>query len=399
MKSVDRLVRTRKSQRDVAAEELLNARRRLDATTDQKNEIEKEQNDKLGRAVGNDSLSIQDLERMDIANKSIRKTESHCQEDVDTAKRVAMDRHQKLRQMEIWREKIEARQLKERRLRERKEVDEFAMRRAKKVAPLLIALSLIVAPACKDEAKKKAKAAAKVEKKKKAGPKAAAKTADGKKAKAGSQIPAKGVGKDAACADKNKECAENQVSGAELILLKKLRARSKDIDRREADLKSKEAELKRLKKSAVLALAQLKDRQDILLGKTPGASSKMPKVVILASVDDTAEKKRKEEEAASLAAKKKTDLENAAKDKAKRESEEKAKKEAFLKLVRGFSPRKAAAMMAEMAADKAAGVLISMTPDEQSKILAQVPPAEAAAILQQIQALEEKKVVKKEKGK
>lgn len=392
MKSVDRLVSTRKSQRDVAAEHLLRARRRLDATTSQKEEIDKEHSDKIDRAVGNDSLSIQDLERMDIAQRSIQNTVSNQQKDVGAAKEVAMASHQKLRQMEIWREKIEARQLKERQTKERKQTDEFAMRNAKKVAPLLVAISLLFTSGCKDEAKNKAKEAAKVDKKKtdavakdeKKGKADAPKAAETKKA---GQTAVAGQTLEAAAKDKTPPAttpagAENQVSGAELVLLRKLRQRSEELDRHEATLKAKTAELKRLEEAAKAALAALKNRQDDVLGKT--TKTKMPKVVIVANSIEEAELKGLADAAAE---KKKADEETAAKAKAKLDADAKRDKGAFLKLVRGLNARKAAAMMTEMDTGKAAGVLNSMTPQESAKILAQIPAAEAAQILEAIQKM------------
>jgi hypothetical protein len=141
---VDRLVRTRRQQRDAAADELARARRRLEELEAEQARLETECRENLRRCVGTDDLSLSDLECMDTSRRCVEAATTSSATAFEDAQQLALEYQRMLRQVEILRERLQDREAIELRRHERRELDEIASRRALRkllALPLLLCLA------------------------------------------------------------------------------------------------------------------------------------------------------------------------------------------------------------------------------------------------------------------
>ena len=143
MSRLDRLVSTRRQQRDVAADELSRAQKRLQELSEARAEAEAESRAELQRSLnGGTTLSPLDLERLDFERSCSEAAARHGEVAVQRARELALEYHRLLRQVEVLSERIAERDREEENRKERRRLDDIAGRaRRAVILPVLLVLA------------------------------------------------------------------------------------------------------------------------------------------------------------------------------------------------------------------------------------------------------------------
>lgn len=338
MKSMDRLIKIRQQQRDEAAARLERARKRLAVLLTSRDALALECKKRIHSAVGTQQLRITDLERMDIARTGANKATQKGKKTVDEAKDGAKKCFRKLRQVEIWHEKIVDREKTVVRKKERRVLDEIAQRAVGKV--LLTVFLFIVDISTLGCTKEKVEFV---------------------------PIDA-GIDTRPAPAPAPKIiCPDKQFSPEELALLRKLRRRREQLQSSEDAVKRETEEAELLKAKAEEVLNRALKTQERILGKSLGSKDGLngeAKVVIVPPTQD-----------AGIQDALPPDIQPAVDARV-----------SLSEVLKNMNTRKAAAMLAEMNPEIAADALRNFPPEQASRLLAQVPADAAALIAEQLRA-------------
>ncbi|MFH1129716.1 MAG: hypothetical protein V1754_00145 [Pseudomonadota bacterium] len=395
MKSVERLIKVREQQRDEAAARLKNARHRLAVLLAKRDALARECKSKLKRAVGNDRMTITELEWMDAARTAAHNAASSSQHQVNEEQETTLKTHRHLQQLEIWEKRIVEREKIVSKRKERRILDEVASRRNTKLFSCVLALLWM-----------------------------------GLGINCGKNVPAPIPRADAGLKKELVECPDEKFEPEELELLRKLRKRKEQLEKEEIELLRQREENKLLREEADKTLAASRAIHDQLLGRSAPEETEMMRN-LLKQEQQLKEKEqelvRKEENIRQF--KENTDeaLEQireiqqqilveapnrmrsvdagvrdveapvvVVKDAGAPDFDEPDGRVALKEVLEGMSVRQAAAMLAEMRPESAAAILMYLPPDKVASWLAQVPPEEAAAISEQLRVRKKKKRVVRE---
>lgn len=261
MSSKDRLIEARRRQRDVAVDNAATAKTLLKRLRAERSRIDDAAREQLERVVaGEREINASQLERFDVARVFADKATRNGERDAANAEAEAIRSHQRLRQVEILKERRAERSAAELRKKERRDADELARLLRDRGALLLTVLCVsgIVVGSCQRDAyapapalsTQKTVSAAKGEVKGEAKGEGSEKSSK----PAASQKDAKGSEPNAEPEHDKAETQEQRIRAlsrleeAEIKLLDKLRRRQVELGKQESELVARRAELDLLEK-------------------------------------------------------------------------------------------------------------------------------------------------------